>query len=157
MPRIPCVKPALSGRRLPAALRHVGRCLPRRHAAFLTLILGPGATALGLLGGFVVVDSLTASHHNPFHFDAERSLSSSDPAASLRNSSWLSSPICTSAMSVKPASQYSRIASTMASRSGPQGMDSATSSGLTNCVAPSNPAVVGRSELTAHPPANQRN
>ena len=40
---------------------------------------------------------------------------------------------------------------------GPQGIDSATSSLRTNCVAPSKPAVVGRSAFTAQPPANQRN
>jgi hypothetical protein len=36
-------------------------------------------------------------------------------------------------------------------------MAAATSSGRTNCVAAANPAVLGSSALTFHPPANQRN
>ena len=60
-------------------------------------------------------------------------------------------------MSVNPASTYALTASAMASRSGPHGICSATSSGRTNWLAPSNPAGVGRSALTAQPPANQRN
>ena len=60
-------------------------------------------------------------------------------------------------MSVNPASQYGLTASAIASRSGPQGMVSATSSGRTNWLAPAKPAGVGRSALTAQPPANQRN
>ncbi len=88
---------------------------------------------------------------------AARSFSSSGPAASARNCSWVSPPTWTSATSVNPASQKGRTASTTASRSGPQGMLSATSSRRTNWVAPAKPAVVGRSALTDQPPANQRN
>lgn len=58
---------------------------------------------------------------------------------------------------MNPASQNGRTASTTASRSGPQGMLSATSSGRTNWLAAAKPAVVGRSAFTGHPPANHRN
>lgn len=60
-------------------------------------------------------------------------------------------------MSVRPAFQYADTDSTIASRSGPQGIDEATSSGRTNWLAAANPAGVGRSALTDHPPPNHRN
>jgi len=88
---------------------------------------------------------------------AARSCSKSGSAASARNRSCSSSPIWTSAMSVKPASQNGFTASTTAWRSGPQGIDDATSSGRTKADAAAKPAVVGRSAITDQPPPNQRN
>ena len=76
---------------------------------------------------------------------------------SSRKSRCDSSPICTSATSVNPASSNSRTAFTMPSRSGPQGIESATSSLVTNWEAPAKPAVPGSSAFTFHPPPNQRN
>jgi anti-anti-sigma factor len=49
-------------------------------------------------------------------------------AASSRNEPWPSSPIWSSARSVKPASQWARAAPAIASRSGPLEIESATSS-----------------------------
>lgn len=86
-----------------------------------------------------------------------RSFASNGSAAVSRNSSWLSSPICTSAMSVKPASQKGRALSASSSRSGPQAIASPTSAKRTNCDAASKAFVVGRSALTLQPPPKQRN
>ena len=44
---------------------------------------------------------------------------------------------------MKPAFQYALTDSTIASRSGPHGIDAATSSGVTYCVAAANPASSG--------------
>ncbi len=70
-------------------------------------------------------------------------------------------PTCTRATSVNPASAYGRTASTKSSGSLPQGMDAATSSGRTNCVADAKesgaaarvdlPAVAEPAELRVRP------
>ena len=66
-------------------------------------------------------------------------------------------PTWTSATSVKPASQNAFTASTIRSRSGPHGIDSATSFGPHVLARRREPRGVGRSAFTFHPPANQRN
>ncbi len=83
--------------------------------------------------------------------EAARSFSSSGPAASSRKACWCSPPTWTSATSVKPASHHGRTASTTASRSGPQGIGSATSSGRTNWLAPGE--AHGRREVGVDLPA----
>ncbi len=78
--------------------------------------------------------------------------------AKSRKSSWPSSPIWTMATSVNPASTNSPIASRIGSTSGPQGIDSATSSGRTNWLALSKRGGAGQLRVhlpTAAEPAKQ--
>lgn len=89
--------------------------------------------------------------------DADRSASSRGPAASARNWSFVDPSTWTRATSVNPAFQKGRTPSVIASRSGPHGIEEATSSWRTNCEAAAKLAVVGSSLLTAQPLPNQRN
>src|SRR5579875_4188010 len=74
-----------------------------------------------------------------------------------RKPSWCSPPICTTATCVKPASRYSFTAATCAETSGPHGIEPATSSFVTNWLAPANPAGPGSSAFTFQPKPNHRN
>src|SRR5436305_4729418 len=96
----------------------------------------------------------------PGLYAALATLSSAGRSSSVnqpKNSSWLSPPIWTRATWVKPASTNFWMACTWRSASGPQGMLSATSSGRTNCEAPSKADGPGSSAFTFQPPPNQRN
>ena len=87
--------------------------------------------------------------------ESDRRAGSNSLSAQPMNSSCCSAPIWTTATSVNPASTNGLIALTCSSTSGPHEIASATSSGVTNWLAPQNESGLGRSAFSSPRPTRR--